>query len=281
MSALVAPVLLGSLGLALGSVLAVAHRWLAVEEDPRVDEVENLLPGSNCGACGQPGCRAFAERLVDGDEPPSRCTVSEPDRVAEIAAFLGVDAGTTVKRVARLHCAGGRERAVHNAEWQGAPSCRAAHLAGGGGLVCSWGCLGLADCEASCTFGAISMNDVLLPVVDPDLCTACGDCVEACPRDLFDLEPLGHHLLVQCSAPLEAEAARAICRVVCDACGRCAQDAPAGLVTMIGGLPVVDYGASTGPAEPRVVERCPTGAIQWVTGRQFPDLAPPPEVPRA
>jgi ferredoxin len=119
------------------------------------------------------------------------------------------------------------------------------------------------------------MNAMQLPVVDVDLCTACGDCVEACPRDLFEILPADHHLLVQCMAPLASEEARRICQVACDACGRCAQDAAAGLIRMENNLPVIDYAAAEGPARPDAVFRCPTGAIQWVVGDQFQDLEEP------
>jgi len=260
--------ILAALGVVFGVLLALANRFLKVEEDPRIDAVEHLLPGSNCGACGQPGCRGLAERIVAGSEPPSRCTVSPPAGLEAIAEYLGVDVGAAEKRVARIHCGGGLGRARQLADYEGHESCRAAHLVGGGGLECSWGCLGLADCVRACTFDAMWMNASRLPVVDPDKCTACGDCVEACPRDLIDLMPASHHLIVQCRAPLAAEAARRLCSAACDACGRCAADAAPGLITMRGNLPVVDYAAG-GPAAPDATFRCPTGAIRWVDERQF------------
>lgn len=268
-----AAIMLG-LGLFFGFVLALAYRFLRVEEDPRIDQVEELLPGSNCGACGEPGCRALAEKLVAGATAPSKCTVSSPAGIESIAELLGVDAGEQVKVVARLYCAGGLGRALQVATYEGHATCRAAHLVGGGGLECSWGCLGLADCMLACDFDAIRMNAVKLPAVDVDKCTACGDCVDACPRDLFELLPITHHLIVQCRAPLSADEARRICKVVCDACGRCAQDAAPGLITMVDNLPVVDY-AGGGPATPEATLRCPTGAIQWVVGEQFTDLSEP------
>jgi electron transport complex protein RnfB len=267
--------ILGGLGLLFGVVLAVANRFLKVEEDPRIEEVEGLLPGSNCGACGEPGCRAFAERLVAGARSPGGCTVSSPDGIVRIAAFLGVDAGREAKRVARLHCAGGLGRARQLADYEGFEGCRAAVVAGGGGKSCSWGCLGLADCERACTFDAIAMNPDRLPVVSVDKCTACGDCVAACPRDLFEILPLDQPLLVQCKTPLQAEAARALCKVACDACGRCAQDAAPGVIKMVNNLPIVDQPAALTLGDPRATVRCPTGAIRWVTGDQFQDRPAP------
>ena len=267
-SIVTAAAIMGGLGLLFGTLLAIAYRYLKVQEDPRLDQLEEMLPGTNCGACGEPGCRGFAMSLVAGRKAPSGCTVSSPAGIAAVAGFLGVEAGERVPRVARLHCAGGRAQARQIAEYQGFGSCRAAALVSGGGKGCSWGCLGLADCEVACTFGAISMNHDGLPVVDVAKCTACGDCVVACPRDLFEILPLSEPLLVQCRIPLAGEAARALCRVACDACGRCVQDAPEGLITMRGNLPVVDY-ASAVTGGPEVTFRCPTGAIAWVPAGQF------------
>jgi electron transport complex protein RnfB len=265
---LIATIIMTGLGLFFGITLAVAHRVFHVEEDPRLDVIEGMLPGSNCGACSEAGCRAFAEKLLTGEHAPSKCTVSSEQAVTDIAAFLGVDAGQQEKLVARLACGGGLAQAKQIAEYEGYDSCRAAHLVGGGGKGCAWGCLGLADCDVACDFDAIRMNDNGLPVVDVDKCTACGDCVEACPRDLFSLVPLAQKLFVQCSAPLEGDEARSICSVACDACGRCAQDAPQQLIVMVNNLPQLDYGAG-GPATPQITNRCPTGAIRWVEREQF------------
>ena len=267
-SLLLAPAIMTGIGLFFALILALSDRLLRVQEDPRIDATEQLLPGSNCGACGQPGCRAFAEQLVRGALPPSRCTVASADGIAAIAELLDVDPGRQEKRVARLHCAGGRGHASQIAEYQGLDSCLAASVLSAGGKGCTWGCLGLGDCQQACSFDAIQMHRNGLPQVDIDRCTACGDCVDACPRDLFELLPLSHHLLVQCRIPLAGDLARALCTTACDACGRCAADAAPGLIRMQDNLPLVDYGAG-GPAAPEATYRCPTGAIQWVEGAQF------------
>jgi RnfABCDGE-type electron transport complex B subunit len=265
----VATGILGGLGLLFGSVLAVSYRFLRVPEDPRLGEVEDMLPGNNCGACGEPGCHAFAVSLLAGRKAPGNCTVASPEQHVTIADFLGVDVGRGEKIVARLHCAGGRAQARQIAEYEGYESCRAAALVGGGGKGCSWGCLGLGDCDRICDFDAIRMNANGLPVVDVQKCTACNDCVEVCPRDLFELLPLSRPLLVQCKVPLAGEEARSLCSVACDACGRCAQDAPSDLITMIGNLPVVDYEREA--AGPEATWRCPTRAIRFVGANQFPE----------
>jgi electron transport complex protein RnfB len=267
---LIAPAIMTGLGLFFAVILAVAYRYLRVPEDARIEAAEDLLPGSNCGACGEPGCHAFAERLVLGEVTPSRCTVASADGIDAIAELLDVDAGEQEKRVARLHCAGGKGQAYQIAEYRGFESCRAASVVSEGGKGCPWGCLGLADCRDACDFDAIEMNANGLPAVALDQCTACGDCVIACPRDLFELVPLSQHLFVQCQAPLAGDMATALCSSACDACGRCVADAAPGLIRMEDNLPVVDYGGG-GPARPQATFRCPTNAIVWLDGAQFTD----------
>ena len=259
---------LGGVGLTFGTLIALAHRKLRVWEDPRIDAVTDLLPGANCGACGFAGCRAFAEAAIGGDVVPAECTVLSRLEVEGVAAILGVEAGEAKKRVARLLCAGGSNVTTRKADYHGIDSCAAAVAVGGGGKGCSWGCIGLADCAVSCDFDAIWMNTSDLPVVDPEKCTACNDCVEACPLDLFELMPLEQKLIVQCKSLLEGDAATDVCSVACNACGRCAVDAAPGLIEMVRGLAVIDY-AKNELANPAACERCPTGAIAWVDGAQF------------
>jgi Na+-translocating ferredoxin:NAD+ oxidoreductase RNF subunit RnfB len=260
--------ILGGTGLVFAVFIAIANKKLRVWEDPRIEVVAAMLPQANCGACGLPGCHAFAEQVVEGTVQPSKCTVSNAERVLDIAAFLGVDAGDATKRVARLLCAGDTEVAMQRAEYRGLATCAAAAAVAGGGKGCAWGCLGLSDCAHACTFDAITMSASGLPVVDVDKCTACGDCVEACPKGLFVVQPMDHHLLVQCRNLVSGDDALAACQVACTACGKCVLDGAPGLISVASGVAVIDD-TLIAEAEERVVERCPTGAIVWLHGAQF------------
>ena len=262
MTIVIALAALGSLTLLLATMLIVANKKLYVYEDPRIDQVEDMLPHANCGACGYPGCRPFAEALVSGQALPGKCTVSSDEGRADIAHFLGVSLGAEEKRVARLACAGGINVAQNRANYKGLESCQAAALVSGGGKGCFWGCLGHGDCEVVCDFDAITMNEFGLPVVDVDKCTACGDCVEACPKGLFSLQPISHRLWVNCKNLEAGDGILEECQVACTACGKCAMDAPGNLITMQFNLPVVNYSENHNTQVP--IQRCPTGAIVWL-----------------
>lgn len=264
---LVAVLSMVGLGVGLSGLLAVANRKLYVYEDPRIDQVDGLLPGADCGACGFPGCRAFAEQVVGGSMAPGNCTVSSEEIREAIADLLGVAVGGDEKQVARLACAGGTNVARQRAKYEGLGTCRAANLVAGGGKGCAWGCLGLGDCMVVCDFDAITMNVFGLPVVDEDLCTACGDCVDICPKDLFSLHPVSHQLWVACKNLAFGDEAESECAVACTACGKCAADAPEGLVQMINNLAVVDYSMNA-LTTPDIIQRCPTGAIVWLSSRK-------------
>lgn len=259
---LIAALFMASLGIILAGVLSIANRRLYVYEDPRIDEVEELLPHANCGACGTPGCRPFAEALVAKKVDPGLCTVNAADMNQAIADFLGVEVSQHEKQVARLACAGGSHVAYTRARYEGIKTCRAASLVSGGGKGCSWACLGLEDCGNVCEFDAISFNKFSLPVVDEERCTACGDCVAECPKDLFTLQPISHKLWVACNNKDNMDESEAHCNVACNACNRCVSDAPEGLITIQNNLATIDY-SKKGLASKVAIERCPTGAIVW------------------
>ncbi len=268
MTIIIALAALGGLTLVLVLMLILANKKLYVYEDPRIDAVEDMLPHANCGACGFPGCRPFAEALVSEKVLPGKCTVSSDEGRLAIANYLGVDLGSEEKQVARLACAGGTNVALNRANYQGLSSCQAATLVSGGGKGCFWGCLGHGDCEKVCDFDAITMNQFGLPVVDNDKCTACGDCVEVCPKDLFSIQPMSNQLWVACKNLEAGDDILEECQVGCTACGKCAMDAPGDLISMVHNLPVINYQENHQTQVP--IQRCPTGAIVWLDEKLGP-----------
>lgn len=266
MSIIIPILALGFLTLALAGLIAVANKKLYVYEDPRIDQVEDMLPHANCGACGFPGCRPFAEALVSGTVLPGKCSVSSDEGRSAIASFLRVSLGSEEKRVARLACNGGMNVAINQAYYKGVSSCQAATLISGGGKACSWGCLGYGDCAVVCDFDAIVMNEFGIPVVDVQKCTACGDCVEACPKGLFSIHPISHRLWVACKSLEAGDEVLDVCDVGCTACGKCAMDAEDNMITMVKNLPVINYSKDHNTQAP--IQRCPTGAIVWLDDKE-------------
>lgn len=264
----IAVVFLLGLTCGLAVVLAIANSRLKVWEDPRIDAVQSMLPNNNCGACGLPGCRAFAEKVVEGAVQPVGCTVGGAQTAGRIATYLGVDAGEAVRRTARLLCAGGANVAIQMAEYQGHPSCRDAAAVGGGGKGCRYGCLGYGDCEDVCDFDAIVMSPTGLPIIDADKCTACGDCIDICPKNVLELYPVEQRLIVQCKSELEGDEILDLCRVACTGCARCVADAPDGLLKMNNNLPVFNRDLLHVQDE-AAIRRCPTGAIVWLEDARF------------
>ncbi|WP_428355603.1 RnfABCDGE type electron transport complex subunit B [Methyloprofundus sp.] len=263
-----AAVFMVALGAVLAIILAIANKKLFVYEDPRIEEVDDMLPQAQCGACGTPGCRPFAEAVVEGTKNPSACTVNTPEGNAEIAAYLGVGMGDHEKVVARLACAGGSHVAYTRAKYEGLKSCQAASVVSGGGKGCSWGCLGLGDCADVCDFDAIYMDEHGLPIVIEDKCTACNDCIVVCPKDLFTLMPVSQKLYVACKSLDEGDTAQQECEVACTACEKCVVDAPKGVIEIKNNLAVIDYEKYQDFDIDRTpIERCPTGAIVWLDSK--------------
>ena len=244
-STLLAMIALGGLGLLFAAGLAYASRTFAVEEDPRVSRVLDALAGANCGACGYPGCRAFAEAVVKGEAPINACTPGGIESTSRIARVMGTqaEAGEFVPKVAAVRCRGGRKEARELFRYQGLEDCGAAQLAAGGSKACRYGCLGLGTCTLVCPFEAISMGENGLPVVDDTRCTGCGLCVAACPRKIIELIPSDTQIYLACVSQDKGKAVKKVCSVGCIGCGLCAKPkvTPSGAIIMEGNLPVVDY----------------------------------------
>jgi Na+-translocating ferredoxin:NAD+ oxidoreductase subunit B len=233
---------LGALGLMFGSGLAFASKKFAVDVDPKVEAINALLPHANCGACGQPGCAAYADAIVAGRVPPNKCTPGGKEVAEKIASIMGL-LGVTVEepKLAVVHCQGGYQEAKERFQYQGVQDCRAALLIGGGSKSCRYGCLGLGSCAASCPFGAIAMNSNGLPVIDEEKCTGCNVCVVTCPRSILSLIPRSQKVYLACRSLDKARAVKDVCSVGCFACKICVTPkvAPSGSIVMEGNLPEI------------------------------------------
>lgn len=178
---------MGGLGMVVGLGLAIASKVFYVYVDPKIEAVDDALPGANCGGCGLPGCSSNAEAIVAGKASPASCVAGGPEIAAEIAGILGVKVEAREPEIASSGCTYGVQDAEIKYIYDGVLDCRAAALLNGGSKVCPIGCLGLGTCVRACPFGALSIGPDHLPVVDSSLCTGCGTCVRTCPKSIINL----------------------------------------------------------------------------------------------
>ena len=242
LSAILVPVgILGVFGLVFGIGLAIAAKVFEVYEDPRVPMVRAALPGANCGGCGLPGCDALASNIVDGTAAIDACPVGGADCAAAIAEIMGMEAGSAVKRVATVICQGTCETAPNRAEYYGEMDCREAMIASGGAKGCRYGCMGLGTCKAVCPFDAIIMGEDGLPKIDPDKCTSCGKCVDACPKAIMNLVPAAQDVIVKCNNKDKGKTAKLVCTTACIACGACVKACKFDAIAVENNIAKIDY----------------------------------------
>lgn len=256
---IVSLVSMGVLGAALALFLAYAATKFVVEEDPRIDELAAILPGSNCGGCGFAGCRALAELILAGKAPTNVCVAGGASVSKGLAAFLGLEALAPIRMLAVVLCKGGFGEAPKASVYRGEQSCTAVNIVGGD-KACTYGCLGYGECVEACKFDAMVMDDNGLPVVFYDKCVGCGACARACPRNIIEMHPENDKLFVYCRNKDRGAKAKEVCSVACIACSLCVKDCSVpGGIAMKDNLAVIDYARA--PQTDESTKRCPTGCI--------------------
>ncbi len=193
----VAVAIMGIMGGIIGVVLAIASKVFYVYVDPKVEAVDDVLPGANCGGCGLPGCMSNAEAIVAGTASASSCVAGGADIAEAIAALMGVSVEAKEPDIARPGCTyGSNDKDVDTKyEYHGVYDCRAATLLSGGMKVCEIGCLGLGTCAKACPFDAIVMGDDGLPIVDQVKCTGCGTCENVCPKNIIKMSSVTRRIM--------------------------------------------------------------------------------------
>ncbi len=255
---------LTSLGLVFGFILAFANKKFAIEVNPLIHIVEDILPKGQCGACGYAGCMAYAEAVVLNPEvPPNLCTPGK-DPVAKLVAELtGKAAAPMDPQIAQVLCAGSADKANRAYEYNGVSDCVAANLLFGGPKSCKHGCIGLGTCVSACPFDAMSMSEDGLPLIDEAKCTACGKCVSVCPKKVIALMPLDAKVRVNCNSKDKGAVARKACGVACIGCSLCMRQCPHGAIKMENNLAVVDAKICAAQCSDALcLAKCPTKAIR-------------------
>ena len=245
MSILIYSVLtLGALGLIYGLGLAFASKKFHVEIDPKIETINEILPSANCGACGYPGCAAYAEAVVEKGAEINLCAPGGDNVIKHIAQIMGMEATTADRKVAIIHCqSGGKDNTNFKYNYQGIETCKAAILVSGGPNACNYGCVYQYDCVRACKFDAMHIDDNGMIIVNNDNCTGCGACAIACPRDLIEMVSIKKRVHILCASHDNGAVSRKACgnNTACIACTLCVKKCPVDAITMDDNLAIIDY----------------------------------------
>ena len=153
---------LTTLGLSLGLILGIAARYLKVESDPLVAEIEAMMPGSQCGQCGFPGCSPAAAAVAAGEAPPTLCPPGGRDLAQRLADKLGIKVDLSCMEdtgpiLARVH---------------------------------EENCIGCTRCFKVCPTDAIIGAPKQIHSVFKPACTGCKACIDVCPTECLQIEPV-------------------------------------------------------------------------------------------
>ena len=261
MAIIVAAIALGVLGLIFGALLGVTGKVFAIETNPKIGELREVLPGANCGACGFPGCDGYASAVAEGKAEVGLCAVGGPTVTAKMGEIMGVAATVGARQVASVACQGYGDHCAPKSEYAGINDCVAASLVNSGTKACQYACLGLGTCERVCPFDAIHVDPVKkIAVVDEDKCQACKKCVAACPQHVLSMRPAEKAVNVGCHNPEKGMALKEKCDRACVSCEACVKACNFEAITMVNGVPSIDYEKCIGCMA--CADACPTGAME-------------------
>lgn len=253
--------LLICIGIILGVAIGLAAKFFKVHQDPKLELIQEALPGANCGGCGFAGCADFAKALLENKKSAEHCPVCSDVELSKISSILGTSSGfKTVKKVAFVLCGGDREKAEFAANYNGVLDCASASIVSGGVKGCQVGCLGFGSCVRACPFNAIELTAKGLAVVHPELCVGCEKCIRSCPKKIIKMVPSSAQVHILCSSTEKGAVKKKYCSVSCIGCRKCFNNVQNGEIEMSGFLAKINY--ENPPVKEIVAQsQCPTGCL--------------------
>jgi len=246
------------IALIAGLILSISGLIFAVPKDEKVEELTEVLPGINCGACGYSGCAAYAKALANNEAENGICPPGGEDTVLAVAEILGQAANTMERKVAVIKCQGHTENTGTKMDYRGINSCQAASLFYGGDRLCQYSCLGKGDCQDVCPENAITMVNGLATVVQ-ELCTGCTICVKTCPKSIIEILPEKFNQHVRCKNIDKGAQTRKVCKTGCLGCMKCQKICELDAITVKNFVASIDYEKCTNCSD--CIPACPVNSI--------------------
>ena len=257
-SILITVLIIGIISLIIGIILGLAAKKFSVKEDPMVEEILKILPNNNCGGCGYPGCTQLAIAIAEGKSGADACPVGGAQLAEKIAGLTGAEANF-VKKTAFVTCVGDCNTSSKKYEYFGEKSCELMNFVPGKGeKYCKNSCLGYGSCVKVCDSGAISVINGVA-VVDKAKCTACGKCVDACPKKLIKIVSDNTKILVSCSSEEIGKHVMKACEKGCFTCKKCERSCPKKAISIEKNIPVIDDALCVGCGI--CIKDCPRGVL--------------------
>lgn len=249
-------------GIFCGAVINVVSSLLPKESKllRKTEEIVDILPGMNCGACGSPGCFAYAQELAKDpsyiNKHPCMTLMQDEQRLRKLEKKIGISVQRVEKKAA-IHCNGS---SMDLFRYNGILSCKAASLISAGYKTCAYSCLGLGDCVEACPYDAIRIDEKKkIAVINRDKCIGCGLCVNECPKGLIEIVPVRAYVFLACNYQARKNIpGRQRCDNGCIHCRKCYKACPSNAIRWDEkrDLPVIDHTMCTGCY--KCVEVCPT-----------------------
>ncbi len=255
-SAVILCTIVGAIG---AVVLVLAAKFMAVEEDPRIEEVSACLAGANCGGCGYAGCADYAKAVVMDGVPCDKCAPGGPPRLLPPLPRSWAVRQALWRRRLWSSARATLSTAKPSYEYKGIQTCAAAATLYGGPKTCTFACIGLGDCTKVCKFDAIHIVDGVAKV-DKDKCTGCGACANICPKHVIMIDAGGPRKpVVMCSNQDKGAVANKLCTTSCIACGMCERTCKFDAIHVVDGVARVDYDKCKGCG--MCAQKCPKHII--------------------
>jgi len=246
------------LGVVLSAVIVLLSKKLSIKDNPKIAEVREYLSGANCGACGFPGCDAFAKAIVENGADINACTPTTEEKRKLIAAIMSKELNAAEQTRVVVRCAGGNA-CKDKYDYHGYGDCKSAEILAGGRKSCYTGCLGQGTCVDACPHNAIKISKNGYPEIDGKKCSSCGVCTSNCPKLIVRRVRASAKVYCACRNKNKGRDVSEYCKKGCIGCTLCSKICPEGAITMQENLPQFDYDKCNGCY--KCVEKCPTKSI--------------------